>query len=201
MIPINASTSSSVDSLPSAVRLQQSLPLPQHLTQHLLQGTSKSLPTTREHLLPEPQRLLSHPHQPNTLNMWGALPVLSARPARPSRILYSYKSNQLPESLTMNQPSPSEQRSLYVEALKIASPIVASLPKIEQQKIISQWRGEQSQSDLNHYRKSGTTPLHALTALADMVLEEIPRFQNYEPPDMNHIMQQANEGHPHPGPD
>ena len=79
----------------------------------------------------------------------------------------------------MQQPTPEQERDLYVKALEIAAPIIANMDENQHSKIINH-HYQVSEDDLTEYQQSGILPLHALTAMSSMVWESIMTFKSFQ---------------------
>ena len=78
----------------------------------------------------------------------------------------------------MERPTPEQERDFYIEALKIAAPIVAAMDDDEQSKLVPHREPEKDNSALSTFWEHGTLRFHALTAMDDLVWEHIMRFQS-----------------------
>lgn len=87
----------------------------------------------------------------------------------------------------MNHPTPEEQRAMYMDALKIAAPLIASMPEEDQQKLL-QYYYETDHEQLAIFKATGTTGFNAVAAMADMIWDHVISFNSPDEKPLDNLL-------------
>ena len=96
----------------------------------------------------------------------------------------------------MQLPTPEQERDYYAQALQTAAPIISAMDIDQQTRLVTS-HYQVTNEMLDEYHATGTLPLQALTAMADMVWESIMGFKSSQDMTLSEFM--AEYDHAQPG--